>query len=227
MVDRRCMVQPPDHSLPALHWLCSRLQINTKAALLMVAAGIEIVVFRDGDNLRERGAEAFARAAGGDVVGVAGDPERLHAMPAGERKEQPTGPLGQMLAAGRGIDLITDVADVLQDVSGVPDAKTDAAGDGDVRIARQVHPEVVARRIPAARVAGMMTLGRNVQKVGQTLPSDLCLLRSIAEHQRMANGSQKIIDVSIVRRDQMQIPINQGAGVEEMERRTGDRRLWF
>ena len=61
--------------------LCSRKKITSAmvgteavAAFLPVADEVEICVFGHGHNIDQLGTDEFAGAAGGDIVGVAGDP---------------------------------------------------------------------------------------------------------------------------------------------------------
>src|SRR5689334_5202112 len=100
--DSRFVIRASDH--PAV------------AAFLPFAAGVEGVAGRQVDRLDIAGAEPFAGAAAGSVVGVAGDPDRRNAMRPQQRRDQPAGALGEMPTSCGRIHVVADVAGVGLDV---------------------------------------------------------------------------------------------------------------
>src|SRR5439155_6608861 len=85
-------------------------QIDEIPALGGFAAGSERMVLGDRHDVDQPGAQAFAGSAGGDVVGVAGDPDAVEAVAAGEGENEAAGAFGESSAAGGGVDVVADVA---------------------------------------------------------------------------------------------------------------------
>ena len=130
-------------------WLVSGEAI---AALLMIAAGPEGVIAGDVDGVFEDGAGEFASAAGGDVVGVGGDPEGIELVAAGERDEEFQGAGGVAMSAKGGFDGVADVAPIEDGVRVVREAEGDVSDGGAEGGA--VHEEAVEGDEDAAAVGG-------------------------------------------------------------------------
>lgn len=60
-----------------------------------------------------------------------------------KRKKQSAGALGEMVATRRGIDVVSDMAVVHDQLVLIPDAEIESARDGELEIVIHVHPEVV------------------------------------------------------------------------------------
>src|SRR5688572_665804 len=123
-------------------------------AALLLGSGLEdVIVRRDIDDANELGAESLAGATGGEVLGVARDPQRLESMATRQRQDQPARSLGKALAAKRRRDLVSNVPGIVLDGMRAADTKTDSS-DGVVD-AVETHREAI-RGNPAAR--GMLRL---------------------------------------------------------------------
>lgn len=85
--------------------------------------------FWNRDDFHQLGSEALAGSAGGDVVGVAGDPKLIKSMPVRQWKQQPGRALSQMPATRRGVDVVADMPDVHADVVIIAEAQADGAGN--------------------------------------------------------------------------------------------------
>jgi hypothetical protein len=83
------------------------------------------------DDFHHLRAEAFAGPAGGEVVGVGGDPEGANAVVLGQGEEEPAGAFGVVVAATGGVDVVADVAVVELDIVAVPDAQANPTGNRD------------------------------------------------------------------------------------------------
>jgi hypothetical protein len=105
-------------------------EIDSVPAFFGFAALVEDVAYWDRDDFDEFAAEAFAGSAGGVVVGIAGDPERIDIVAAREGEQEAAGALRVMAAARGWIDVIANVAAVHLRFVGVTDAEADAAGHG-------------------------------------------------------------------------------------------------
>src|ERR1043165_989364 len=84
--------------------------LNQIAAFSGFAAGAEGMIFREGDDFDQLAAEPLDCAARGVVVGVAGDPDDVHAMSACQGEQQAAGALGVVVATRGGIDVVAGVA---------------------------------------------------------------------------------------------------------------------
>src|SRR5215210_8603259 len=104
-------------------------EIEPVATLLAVAAGVERLGIGDGDGVDELHPEPFTGAAGGGVVGVAGDPQRLQPVQAAQRQQQTAGALSEVAAARGRVDVVADVAVIHLDRTGRSDPQADPPGD--------------------------------------------------------------------------------------------------
>ena len=105
------------------------LQVESVAAFVAVALGVEGVVGGEGDDVDESSAEAFDGTARSVVVGVAGEPECFLVVGTGEREQELAGTEGVMVTAGRGEAVIADVTEVVIEVGGMAQSQGDGTGD--------------------------------------------------------------------------------------------------
>ena len=71
-----------------------------------------------------------------------------------------------MLAAGGGVDVVTNVADIVSQIGVVTDAETDTAADAERGFgAGQFHPEVVAGDAVAAGFTGVPAQRSGAEKM--------------------------------------------------------------
>src|SRR5690348_11690734 len=103
-------------------------EIQPIPALPANAAGIIDRARREVDDLDEVRAGVFAGAAGGEVVGIAGDPEMGEAVAAGERLQKIHCTCGDMAAPEGLVHSVADVAGVLSEVLVPAEAEIDVAG---------------------------------------------------------------------------------------------------
>src|SRR6478672_2586266 len=85
-------------------------KVDPITALFPIAAGVEGVVLGNSDDAHQDAAEAFAGPSRCEVVGVAGDPERLDAVGTGQGEQQAAGALGVSAAARGRVDVVAHVA---------------------------------------------------------------------------------------------------------------------
>ena len=64
----------------------------------------------DGHDAPQAPSQSLAGSAGGDIIGITGDPEPSHPMLAGERKEQSAGALGVVPSPRRRVHVVAEVA---------------------------------------------------------------------------------------------------------------------
>lgn len=99
-------------------------------AFVEVAAGVERVIKGDIDGIDESGAGELAGAAGGEVVGIRGNPEGVEAVAGGEGGEELEGSGGVVVTAKRGFDGVSDVAPEEDGVGVVGEAESDVSHGG-------------------------------------------------------------------------------------------------
>ena len=90
---------------------------------------MERVFARDRHDVDQPRTQPFTGPARCEIIGVAGDPKPLHAVTVRQRKDQPAGALGEMMAARGRIYMIPYVPAEHFDFRIGPHAKTDPAGD--------------------------------------------------------------------------------------------------
>jgi hypothetical protein len=197
-------------------------QVDAVAALLAVALLEEGVIVRDGDGVDESGAEVFAGAAGGEVVGIAGDPEGEVAVGAGEGEEQAAGAFGEVVAAGRREDVVAEMAEVHFDGGGASEAEADGAGDADGggEVGVEAHPEGVAGDDVVAGIFLDASAGVTFEEGEEGLASGGGLLGHVAVGEGVTAGEEHVVEVARVGLDELELGIDEGedlGGAEEAE----------
>jgi hypothetical protein len=124
-----------------------------------------------------------------------------------------------VLAAGGGVDVITDVAVVAIDVVSISDAQTDAAGDHRGGGVRHVHPEMVGREDPAADIARLVSTGALLEEIVEIFAGGDSEVRGALVGQRMMAGGEDSIRPFTARAEEFEIVINKRAWIEEGESR--------
>lgn len=184
----------------------------------------------DANGLDQFTAEADAGLARRDVFWIAGDPEGVEPVSAGQGQEQPNGSLGIVMATPGWIDVIAKVAVVAMDLLGISDAERDAANNaaggrvgkarrgGNGGVLRQVHPEMIGWDKPQLRVRHLMPI-----RTGREHPMHLHAINP--SHVRLQLASQwmgtclnQCINIILVRRNQREFLIHQWTRIEKLKR---------
>src|SRR5258706_10245987 len=196
-----------------------RSEVEAIAAFGAFAAGVEEVVLGELDDLGEASTGAFAGAAGGDVVGVARNPEGVDALPAGKGEEQSDGAAGILVAARGGVHIVADMPEVGFDIAGMPDAEVDSAGDLDGRseLGAEAHPEVVGGDEPLVRVGVLAAKGKLADEAAELFTGQGGMSGDEVAGAGVVEGFEQSVDPAILWGDQFQLAIYQEAGVEEAE----------
>jgi hypothetical protein len=110
--------------------------------------------------------------------------------PRRQRQDQSHRPLGEMPAAMRGIDVVSDVAVVKLQVLGVADPQRDAAGDGQLRPLVIAHPPVIGGKPVHRGVPRLPPVGAGREKIEQLGARDFGQVRRFALGSRMLGRCQ-------------------------------------
>ena len=127
-------------------------ELQPKAHLLPHGPGVQGVTRRHINYTNTLGAEPFERAATGEIVTLAGDPEVLHAVAPSHWDDHPAGPLSVMSATECGFHCIPHLSGVADDVIIPTYAQPDAA---DIVAGRALHSKLIGWDAPRIRRSGL------------------------------------------------------------------------